>query len=326
MKAYQPKNIKAHNQALLLSILKEEHRGMTKRQLAEAADLSVVTVNKLLPEMVDNQWIIPLDIPQKTGGRRALAYQFNAMRALVLVIQFVEAHQKIRVSFFITDLNGAVMSTIKEAVTDSKAFQQSLKNIKQTYPSIYKTVVGIPGVEVNGKLELMDAAAFKGVALRSIIAAEISDEIIIENDVNAAVMTYRQDAAIVAAIYFPELFPPGAALVIGDHLFTGANQMSGEIKYLPHFDTVSFPLTLSDVSKHVAASVQAMIAMYDPHKIVVFIPRTWSELISPRTITSYLAAASGAFIVPEITVETDFSQACLTGLIQIGRDAPQMVM
>ncbi|OTN77350.1 hypothetical protein A5886_002450 [Enterococcus sp. 8G7_MSG3316] len=322
MKAYQPKNIKEHNQHLLLSILKEERVGMTTRQLAESSGLSVVTINKLLPELIENLWITPSEVRQKTGGRRAFAYQFNASRAFILVVQFIEKKQMIDFCFSIADLHGDIVFTIEKEIEDIQNFRKMLKELKRLYPKIHKTVIGIPGVEIVGKLEISDVPFLKGVTLREIIAAEIGADVVIENDVNAAAMHYRSGSSIVGVIYFPEQFPPGGALVIGQQLFTGANQMSGEIKYLPQFDKVSFPLKVGEILMQVNAAVQAMVAMYDPNKLILFIPDRWADSVVPQSVATHLASVYADLILPEIVVETAFVQACLSGLIQIGIEWP----
>ena len=92
MKAYQPTTIKLHNQAVLLDLLKQQQAPMTKRQLADASQLSVVTINKLLPELIEKQLLLTTDQPQRTGGRQAAAYQYNAQRTLLLIIQLSLIH------------------------------------------------------------------------------------------------------------------------------------------------------------------------------------------------------------------------------------------
>ena len=56
---------------------------------------------------------------------------------------------------------------------------------------------------------------------------------------NAAVFHFKEEKKIVAGIYFPKNYPPGAGLVIDQQLFKGANHLSGEIKHLPHLYTAS---------------------------------------------------------------------------------------
>lgn len=73
MKSYQPKSIKELNQKILINLLKANQDSLTKSQLAHAAGLSVVTINKLLPDLVASNAIKESENPVQTGGRQAAA-------------------------------------------------------------------------------------------------------------------------------------------------------------------------------------------------------------------------------------------------------------
>lgn len=109
MKAYKPNNIKTHNQDLLIRLLKQNATSMTKRQLSEQSQLSVVTINKLIPDIVQQNIFVELDTPIETGGRHAIAYKFNERRKLFLINQFIEEEKKMVVNFYVVDLLGNII-------------------------------------------------------------------------------------------------------------------------------------------------------------------------------------------------------------------------
>ena len=78
----------------LIELLKQNAAPMTKRQLSEQSHLSVVTINKLIPDLVQSNTFVELDTPFETGGRRAIAYKFNERRKLFLIHQFLEQEKK----------------------------------------------------------------------------------------------------------------------------------------------------------------------------------------------------------------------------------------
>jgi len=118
-------------------------------QLADASQLSVVTINKLLPELIEKQLLLTTDQPQRTGGRQAAAYQYNAQRTLLLIIQFIEEDQQIVIRFSVVDLVGNILHHEQSAEGRLPQFLQVIRQIKQEYPKISLAVVGIPGVEID---------------------------------------------------------------------------------------------------------------------------------------------------------------------------------
>ena len=71
MKAYKPKNIKEHNKELISDYIKNSQLPLTIRQISEGTQLSVVTINKLILELIENSTIKALEKHAKTGGRFA---------------------------------------------------------------------------------------------------------------------------------------------------------------------------------------------------------------------------------------------------------------
>ncbi|EOH76340.1 MULTISPECIES: ROK family protein [Enterococcus] len=321
MKAYQPTTIKLHNQAVLLDLLKQQQAPMTKRQLADASQLSVVTINKLLPELIEKQLLLTTDQPQRTGGRQAAAYQYNAQRTLLLIIQFIEEDQQIVIRFSVVDLVGNILHHEQSAEGRLPQFLQAIRQIKQEYPKISLAVVGIPGVEIAGRLKIMDAPAFKDMALGELIEKEIAVKTLIENDVNAAVFHFKEEKKIVAGIYFPKNYPPGAGLVIDQQLFKGANHLSGEIKHLPHLYTASYPLATEAIPEQVTATLQAIVAVTDPHQVILFLPSEWQALVSRSFLEKQLAAVFQYGVLPKLHFSDRFSENYLAGLITMGIEA-----
>ena len=66
MKAYKPKNIKEHNKELISDYIKNAHLPLTIRQISDGTQLSVVTINKLIVELIESDTIISLDKHAKT--------------------------------------------------------------------------------------------------------------------------------------------------------------------------------------------------------------------------------------------------------------------
>lgn len=319
MKAYKPKNIKQHNQDLLIELLKKNGLPMTKKQLAEQSHLSVVTINKLIPELVENHYFIELDTPFETGGRYAVAYQFNERRKLFLVNQFIEYEKNIQINFYIVDLLGTIIAKKTSPLIELDTFLQTISELKIKFPEIALVVNGITGVEVGNRLKIMDFKPFKNLNLNQAIKTKMEIASLIENDINAATLGYSSEkAAILAGIYFPENFLPGASLVIQQQIFKGGNNLSGEIQHLPNMNHKMFPLKETEINRTLIEAVQSVIAMYDPHEIVVYLPKNWLNDSRRELIVTSLTKIFPYDVFPKITFSPDFSQNYLQGLIKLG--------
>lgn len=319
MKAYNQKNIKKHNQDLLIELLKQNAAPMTKRQLSEQSHLSVVTINKLIPDLVQSNTFVELDTPFETGGRRAIAYKFNERRKLFLIHQFLEQEKKMVVNFYVVDLLGNIIEREYLSSIKLTTFLETISNMKSKFPEISIALSGIPGVEVDNNLKIMDFKPFRHLNLNDEITKKIAVDSFIENDVNAATFGYStENNHITAGVYFPESFPPGASLIINQHIFRGYNNLSGEIKHLPNLKHRHFPLKKSELNSILSETLQSIIAMYDPHEIILYVPDNWLDNIKIDLIIKNLAELFPYNVFPNITLSQDFSQNYLNGLIKLG--------
>lgn len=319
MKAFQQQSIKKNNQAFLLSLLKKNKAPMTKKELSEQSKLSVVTINKLIPELVESHKILPLETPLETGGRRAIAYKFNEQLKLFLITQFIEINKKFITNFFVIDLFGQILAKEQIPARSLPQFIEKISAIKNKYPTIQFVLTGIPGVEVNHSLKIMDYSTFRNIDLTQEITKHIQIESIIENDINAATLGFAKESdTILSGVYFPSAFPPGAALVLNQQIFHGTNNLSGEIKHLPTLKNRIYPLKSTEIETAVLETLQSMIAVYDPQKIITFFPSDWKKQINEEQFVNSLKKIFNYNVLPEIIFAQDFSTYYLAGLIKIG--------
>ena len=314
MKAYKQQDIRSHNLQLLKNILRRHVQAMTKKQLADASALSVVTINKLMPALVEAQDVLALEIPQKTGGRFAQMYQFNAEKALLLVLQFIEQDSAMIVRSVVVDLLGKPIFKQEQPVSSVPQFLTEAAKLVKQFPQIAQTIVGIPGAEVDGRLKIMDVDAFRDVALSDLLASELGHPVSIENDINAATLGYaRASQQIVAGVYFPEAFPPGSALVVNQQIFKGRNQLSGEIKHLAQFS-----LEVMAFQEVVQMASQAIVAMYDPEEVVCYLNPQLQTRVDKAALQANLANVFPYGVLPEIIFSAHFETDYLAGLIKLG--------
>lgn len=318
MKAYQPKNIKEHNKNLIIQILIESERPLTKRELSSHANLSVVTINKLIPELLDIQVITELDNPIETGGRYATAYEFNADYQSVLINLFIERHGEKVVDFYVMNLLGEVIDQIELTSVTLDKFTQQITNIKAKHPAISLSITGIPGVEHDNQLKIIDIESFKQIDLNHLITQTIHVPSYIENDVNAAALGFStEDSPVLASIYFPEISEVGGALIINQWIFKGHNNLSGELKHLPFINDRTFPLKKDDRQSVIQDAIQSMVALYDPSDILIFIPTSWYSSSLVDQVDQRISEVFSYDLSVNIHLSHDFSHYYLQGLIKL---------
>lgn len=104
MKASNPQRVRKDNLFFLMSLIRE-YGPLSKRELSEKSGLSVVTINKLIPELLSKELIEPYSTDVVTGGRYAISYAFNQNKCHSLIIKMVEKEKTIFFYFYVCDLS-----------------------------------------------------------------------------------------------------------------------------------------------------------------------------------------------------------------------------
>ena len=299
MKSYGPERIKKHNQKFIKKVFNDNQKPLTKTQLAKSTGLSVVTINKLLPEMIAKGELIELDNPIVTGGRKASVYKLNANYQTTLIVQYVAQNEEMTANFSVVNLENQIVKKYRkyEEQIELNGLKKEIGCLLQEYPTISSLVIGVPGTEINGYLKIMDYSALLNINLTQQIRDTFHLPVIVENDINAATLGYslknKGNEKVIAGVYFPEKFPPGASLVIHNQLFHGGHGMSGEIKHVPQFCRQEFPITDETLYRErVMESLQILVSLYDPDEVVVyseskFLPLDWEKEVLSKLDTLF---------------------------------------
>lgn len=323
MRAQKPNDLKQHNVRAIRQLFVQQ-QSLTQNEIARHTALSVVTANKLIGEMIQKNEVLLAEDTVATGGRKAKKYQLNKDYKHILAVQFYEHEKENTVSLTVSDLLCKVL-TAQTRIFSAEAmavFWEALAELLLQDPLIGIIVVGIPGVEAEGEFKIMDFASLEAADFRQQLQELTDLPVIFENDINAATYGYAKEQAlseIVAGIYFLENYAPGSALVFNDQIFRGANGLSGELKHLPMFEEVAFPVTeKKDVSKLVEAALRVVISMYDPQHLVVF---DTNRLITEELwsfLRDKLQLVFPYDSMPELQLRHTIADPYLSGLNEIG--------
>ncbi|AIS58917.1 ROK family transcriptional regulator [Listeria ivanovii subsp. londoniensis] len=320
-----PRDLKELNKRHIKSILRQ--RGaMTKAEIAEITDLSVVTVNKLIRALEEDDEIIEQDSSVVTGGRRAISYKINPNFQQILVVSLQEKWKKITYSFSVYNLLGEVefVEDMSGEDLDIHALKRNIKDHVCAFPKISCIVICVPGIEIGGRLRAMDFPLLLNVHLRETLESEVNLPVLVETDTNAAILGYKNRPVTennIVGLYYPERFPPGAGLLMNGEILKGKNGLAGEIKYIPlQIDWDNFDFSVDKIKEHIRKMVLLTMSFYDPETIVIYTNFYFGQKDFMEELTLSLAEIYPYARLPKILLSRKFTTDYRIGLFAFGID------
>lgn len=260
------KLMKEINKNLIRNCFKSEIES-TAANLSEKTGLSVVTVNGLLKEMINSKEIFVGESIPSNGGRPSTVYRYNDMfRCAAIVFGFTKNNVN-HIRVIVTNLLGKCIyekeSNFENIQYDS--FNDILDNLFYEYPTIEVISFGLPGVEEDGVIKVIDYPNIAGDNFLKNYKDRYKVPVIFINDINAAVMGYYNQNVddstpqTVVGIVFNRMHLPGAGIVINGDIYTGKANFAGEISYMP-IDIDWLKINYSD-SEEVSEAIGKLLAI-----------------------------------------------------------------
>lgn len=230
-----PQSMKyAVRRALRASLL--ELGSGTKAELSDRLGISFPTVSKVLVQMAQEGEVTLLGLDESSGGRRANRYAFNPDYMLGLAVYY----EKERSVYTIFNWNGDLVERQTEdgiLQLGPEALASQLRSWIHRYPKIRSIAVGMPAAVRDGVVFHVPLyGTFQDYDLKSYLENLFSIPVIVENDMNAAVLGYqnlsRTEEASLVYVYFGHN-GPGAGLLINGNVVRGKSFFTGEIGYVP---------------------------------------------------------------------------------------------
>ncbi|WNS45268.1 ROK family protein [Paenibacillus sp. MMS20-IR301] len=277
MKIANANLMKEMNMNLVRLVMKQAETA-TKPQLAALTRLSVVTINSLAKELLERGEIYENQVVASNGGRPALTYSYNYNFRQALVICLKEQGGERFASAIVVNLGNRAVAKQEYILPayDRQFFREIVHQFMGSHPDIQMIGLGIPGQTVDGTIVVSSHEELQGTSIVTEIGHESGLPVIVENDVNAAIIGYaaREKTAeageAVAGIYFPGKYPPGMGIYLDGRIIKGRNGMAGEIKFLPlaaDWYTELAPSAFMHAACQIIQSVNAVLA---PDKIVIY--------------------------------------------------------
>lgn len=209
----------------------------TIKEMTQRTGLSFATVGNILNSFVESGEVALGEMYSATGGRPSQAYTFNAEYAHVLALSVRTRNGKNVISACVGNLYGEAVWQTEQSFENIRlaSFEAMLDLSLRAYPTISIAAFSLPGVERGGVILTNDYAELEGASFTEHFQGKYHLPVVIENDVNAAVFGYSRnvEVSVIAGIYFPKRFGPGAGIVIDGKILKGACGFAGEVTLLP---------------------------------------------------------------------------------------------
>lgn len=307
----------------------------TKLELSHTLEISLPTISKFLAQMEKDGEIILVGLDDSSGGRRAKRYTYNPEYVLGLAI-FLEK----------TETNYIIFNCIGEVKEQGKApsvliddglnlLTKCIKNIMTKYPKISSMAIGVPGSVNSGRIFYIPGyEQFQNFDLKGYYEDHFSIPVVVENDMNAAVLGYHNNRGFKDKQSLIYLYAgqngPGAGIIINGDVVRGSTFFSGEVSFVPQYNEQNFRQALENgsVPKKIMISgdyeidaisrlVASFVAIINPH-IIIFCNDDIEKAVLDK-----IAIGSSKYIpsehLPELTM-SDWKQDYLYGLQSLGLD------
>lgn len=258
----------------------------TKVELSQILEISFPTISKFLAQMEKDGEVISVGLDDSSGGRRAKRYKYNPehMLGLALFLERTETNYTIFNCVGEVKEKGKVPSVLKDDGLNLLTLY--IENLMNKYSKISSIAIGVPGSVDSGRIfHIPGYEQFQNIDLKGYYEDCFSIPVVVENDMNAAVLGYYNNRGIkgqqsLIYLYFGQN-GPGAGIMINGDVVRGSTFFSGEVSYVPQYNDRNFGQALENGSgpKKMAVSedyeidaisrlVASFVAIINPHTII----------------------------------------------------------
>lgn len=318
-------NAKDMKKVILQSIrsLLIELGSSTKVELSQKLGISFPTISKFLSQMVEDGEVVVAGIDDSSGGRRAKRYSYNPEYMLGLAM-FLE---KDETNYTVFNCLGELIDQGKTAsllTEDTSNVTKHIEEIIEKHPKISSIAIGVPASVKNGQIiYIPNYEQFQHFDLKAYFEERFSIPVVVENDMNAAVLGYSNNNKIEKNPSLVYLYlgqnGPGAGIIVNGDVVRGNTFFSGEIAFVPQYDNRNFGDSLKERTEIDAISrmVVTFSAMLNPHTIIFSSDEVDESMLNQ--ITNRSATYIPIEHLPELTL-SNWMQDYLNGLQSLALD------
>ncbi len=303
-------------------------RTSTIKDMTQLTGLSFATVGNILNSFVESGEVILGEMHSSTGGRPSQAYSFNAEYAHVLALSAQVRGEKNVITACVGNLYGEEVWKTEQSFDTIQltSFEAPVAAALQAYPTIRVLSFSLPGVEVDGVILVNDYRELEGLPFAEHFQKKYQLPVLIENDVNAAVLGYGRslkEVSVLVGIYFPRHFGPGAGIMIDGKLLKGSCGYAGEVDILPL--GIDWPSINYEDPKETGAAISKLVSVFcsivNPEHVVLYGDFFTDTL--RKAIEEEIPVPAVRNIFPSIACQSNLACDINAGLIALAISAYQ---
>lgn len=164
----------------------------TKQQLSKITGLSIVTISSILQQLLQNGEVYEDELISSNGGRPAHTFCYNKNFLNILTVCTHEENGIDKAFVCVKNILGETLEKKEFLLNnpDIYDFERITKEFTERYSKIKAIGFSMPGAENDGKIILHDYEKLNGVKFREYFEKIYNIPIVLENDVNSAVIGY----------------------------------------------------------------------------------------------------------------------------------------
>lgn len=332
--AGRPSTIKSINKELIEGHIRK-HGPISKQDISKDCQLSLVTVNKIVDELVTDKKVRSFRESASTGGRRAQLFEIDPDFKKILIIFF----QKNTFITTIADYAGEYQMPEIVAIQKRDPLETLVgiiaKEVKAV-ENLKQLSLGVPGIMQGDQLlNIPSIPSWEGLPLKKMLQEKFGLDVVIENDINAGALgiysSEKRRLNNFSYIYLDQ--GAGSAAILNGQLIRGSSGFAGEIGNIPidgercveDFmmainDALSAnqeisETTLQDFLAVVKAIVVSYVSILNPQLIVL--EHVLLNESSMALLQTALETALGSVNLPELRHIDDSLKESIEGLIKI---------
>jgi hypothetical protein len=305
----------------------------TRVELSEKLGISFPTIAKFITQMEETGELLSVGLDDSSGGRRAQRYAYNPDYHLgaALFLEKTGSHYTIYNVVGAVKENGSAPGFLQDGI---EPLMKQVASMLERHPRIRSLAFGVPGAVTDGRIiHIPGYEKFRDFDLKGYCEARFQLPVVVENDMNAAVLGYsdkmasRQGSSLIY-LYFGQN-GPGAGILVNGQVVRGATSFSGEVSFVPLYDGQTFGQAITDPEGKVTVScpatgldavsrlVAAFAAILNPDTVIFNRDEVTDDLLDA------IAARSAAYMakehLPNLTA-SNLKEDYLNGLKRLGLD------
>ncbi len=311
--------IREQNLNLLLAYTYQKEQ-VLKVDMAKDTGLSVVTVNALVKELVEQKWLSEGAQIQPKLGRPAMTYNFNYNREYLALFAVKDQGGKLVVDAKIVNLKGetSFQETFDFQEVALSNLCEIVRLVLQKQQHIIKVSMSIPGKISDGKVMSSWYSLLDDWEIVNALQEVAEIPVTIQNDAHVMTIGYSllQQLPLlkttIVGVFFPLKSMPGITILNDGKLLEGSHGLAGEGKFLPFLMDAGVPKTKAKQLADLTEIVGLYNAVLAPTCFILAAKKEDEPIIRELLFShQYFSKQPNA---PTIFIDYDFQKSVWQGL------------